>query len=143
DRNQNGIPDVIEAMAARGAAPPLPAGMPLAGGSFRSAPSLDLGHVPPPPRQPSARAKDIVFAYQGSQKVMLLIGAMFLAMGMLFAVIFCWGLPVDIAIALGGRPTTGTVTSTEVQRNVTVNGRHPSLIHFRYQVNGAWHEGSS
>src|SRR4051794_30416489 len=69
DRNGNGIPDVIEAMAAQGGAR---AAMALGGGSFRSAPSIDLGHVPPAPRTPSARARDLVFGYQGSQKVMLI-----------------------------------------------------------------------
>ncbi len=140
DANRNGIPDVIERMASAGTG----AGeLALGGGSFRAAPTADLAFVPPPPRRPSPQAKEIVYRYQGSQKVTLIIGVVFMLMGSLFGLIFCWGLPVDIALGLSGEATTGTVVATETQGSVKVNGRHPTLIHFRYQVKGAWQEGSS
>lgn len=140
DANHNGIPDVIERMAGAGAGA---GGFALAGSSYRSAPVADLAFVPPAPRQPSAQAREIVYRYQGGQKVILIIGLVFTLMGTVFGFVFLWGLPVDIAIGLSGKAATGTVVSTETQANVKVNNRHPTLIHFRYKVDGAWHEGSS
>lgn len=140
DRNQNGIPDVIEQMASRGAAM---GELALGGGSFRDRPAVDLAFVPPAPRNPSPLARDIVYGYQGSQKVKLILGVVFTLVGLVMSSIFLWGLPVDILIAASGRSATGTVVSTETQNNVKVNGRHPTLIHFRYSDGGAACEGSS
>src|SRR5260370_37010204 len=63
-----------------------------------------LDQVPPAPREPSPRARELIFRYQGSQRAMLLVGAIFAAVGGGFAVIFCWGPPGDLALAAGGAP---------------------------------------
>jgi hypothetical protein len=140
DRNQNGIPDVIERMAQGGAGA---APFPLAAAGFRDAPRVDLGSVPPAPRQPSQRARDLVYAYTGAQGVIRLLGGIFLAVGLLVSSIFCWALPIDIALAFTGEPSTGTVLRTEIQTSVEVNGAHPILIHYRYRVGSETFEGSS
>jgi hypothetical protein len=103
----------------------------------------DLARIPRAPRTPSARARDLVFRYHGSQGIILLIGVIFLVAGVVPSAIFCWGLPVDLAIAVAGVPGSGTVVGTELQSNVRVNGRHPTLVHFRYLVDGATYEGTS
>lgn len=140
DRDGNGIPDVIDQMA-RG--PSLGAALPLGAAGFRAGPGVDLGAVPPAPRVPSARARELVYAYTGSQGVLRLLGGIFLLVGLLVSGIFCWGLPIDLALAVAGEPGTGTVLRTEIQTNVEVNGAHPILVHYRYRVGSANYEGSS
>ena len=70
-------------------------------------PGLSLDAVPPAPREPSPRARELIFRYQGSQKVLLLVGAIFLAIGVLLSVPMNWGLPSDLALSVGGRPSRG------------------------------------
>lgn len=140
DRNQNGIPDVIERMAQGGAAP---AAFPLGAAGFRQAPRVDLGSVPPAPREPSPRARALVYAYSGAQGVVRLLGGIFLLVGLVVSSIFCWALPIDIALAFTGVSATGTVLRTEIQTNVTVNNVHPILIHYRYRAGSETFEGSS
>jgi hypothetical protein len=97
-------------------------------------------NVPPVPREPSERARQLIFRYQGSQLVLLLVGVGFLAIGGVLATVFGWRLPEDVAISLGGHASTARVVDTEVEDNVTINGRHPMLIRFRYDVDGRQHE---
>ncbi len=148
DRDGNGIPDVIDQMARASAAAKageggLLAHLPLTAGDYREAPKPDLSHIPPPPRQPSQRARDLVFAYTGSQSVLRIIGGAFLALGSVFAVIFCAGLPVDIALAFAGQRATGTVTGTHVQTNVEINGQNPILIEYTYRFENVAYQGES
>lgn len=100
-------------------------------------------YVPTSPREPSERARELIFRYQGSQFVVLLAGVMSLAIGGALAAVFDWHLPEDVAISLSGHASTGRVVDTEVEQNVTINGRHPMLIQFRYDVDGREHMGSS
>ena len=100
-------------------------------------------YVPPTPREPSERARQLLFRYQGSQFVILLVGVGFLGIGGVLAAVFDWRLPEDIAISLSGHAATGRVADTELEENMTINGRHPMLIDFRYDVDGRQHEGSS
>ena len=132
DRNHNGIPDVFEGGPGAMAHPHLSPG-----------PRLDLSQVPPAPRQPSPRARDLVFAYQGSQGVRRTIGLIFFLMGSVMGVIFNWGVPGDLAIALFGATAKGTVTGTEILTSVSVNKRHPQITHFTFKYEGATYEGSS
>lgn len=108
-------------------------------GSYRQA----YDRAPPPPRRPTESARRLIFAYTGSQAVKRFVGIAFVGMGLLFSVIFCWGLPVDVAISIAGKRAEGTVVKAELQRNVEVNDRHPTLITFRYRIGSAWHEGAS
>ena len=100
-------------------------------------------YVPPSPREPSERARQLIFRYQGSQFVVLLVGLGFLGIGGVLTAVFDWRLPEDVAISLGGHASTGRVVDTELEENVTINGRHPMLIQFRYDVDGREHLGSS
>ncbi len=92
-----------------------------------------LAAVPPPPREPSPRAKQLIYAYTGSQFAGLLTGLIFLLIGGVLSTVFCWGLPGELAITLAGRRATGTIERTELQRNVTINGRHPTAIAFTFE----------
>src|SRR5438128_1675840 len=106
-------------------------------------PGLSLDAVPPAPREPSPRARELIFRYQGSQKVLLLVGAIFLAIGVLLSVPMNWGLPSDLALSVGGRPMRARVISRELNRSVTINGRHPTEIRFAYTVDGQRFTGRS
>lgn len=117
-----------------------PAGAP---GDWRGPYRQAFERVPRPPRAPTPLARDLIFAYQGGQAVLRLIGAAFVAMGLLFSTIFCWGLPVDVALSLGGSRVQGTVLSSELNRHVTINDHHPTRISFRYEIDGQAHEGDS
>jgi hypothetical protein len=99
--------------------------------------------VPQPPRTPSARARRLIFAYQGGPKVILLVGTTFLAIGSLFAVIFAGQIPSDLAIALSGREASGRVVSAELDLSTRVNGRHPTRVLFTYDFDGREHEAES
>jgi hypothetical protein len=99
--------------------------------------------VPPAPRNPSERARQLLFKYQGSQFVILLVGVGFLGIGGVLTAVFDWRLPEDVALSLGGHASTGRVVATEVEQNVTINDRHPMLIEFRYDVDGREHVATS
>jgi hypothetical protein len=64
----------------------------FAGGDALAAEAKLLAEVPLAPRTPSKRAREIIFRYQGSQKVMLLLGGIFLVVGVIMTTVFCWGL---------------------------------------------------
>lgn len=98
---------------------------------------------PPPPRTPSARARRLIFAYQGSQKVLLIIGLAFLAMGLPMALLFTWGVPVDLLLAFDHRVVTGRLLGAELDYSTTINDRHPLVIRFAYVVDGHSLEGRS
>ncbi len=95
-----------------------------------------LARVPRPPRIPSERARELVFRYHGSQKVLLIVGSIFLAVGSVTSVVFCWGLPADVALSIAGREVTGIVTDTRIQENIYINGRHPTLVRYRFSLEG-------
>src|SRR5262245_22492439 len=83
DRNQNGIPDIFE---------------PVAPEVARPGPRVSLDAIPPAPREPSPRARKLVFGYQGAQGARLLIGLIFTGIGLLITTVFGWGMPTDLGI---------------------------------------------
>ena len=103
--------------------------------------SLDC--IPPAPREPSPRARELIFRYQGAQKAFLIVGIAFTAAGIAFAIPFNWGVPSDLAIAAGPLARHGQVLSAQVDRSVKINGRNPTLIRFAYTVDGRRYEGES
>ena len=105
--------------------------------------SPSTASVPPAPRNPSERARELIFRYQGSQLVLLLAGLLSLAVGGVLTAVFDWRLPEDVAISLGGRASTGRVIDTEVEEHITINDRHPTRIWFHYDVDGRERSGSS
>jgi hypothetical protein len=85
----------------------------------------------------------LIFGYRGSQGVRAIIGSAFLVVGLIVATIFCWGLPMDAAIALGSRQAQGTILSADTNLNVKANGRRPTKVRFEYEAGGSRWEGES
>lgn len=101
-----------------------------------------IDEVPPAPRRPSPRARRLVLGYSGGQGIVLTAGMIILAVGSLLSVIFAWGLPVDVAIALSPAETTGTVLEARMNWNATFDGVHPTTVRYEYEVDGAkWRGG--
>lgn len=104
--------------------------------------SFALATIPAAPRTPSKRARALIFAYTGSQKVLALGGLMFFLIGSVLTLPFCWGLPVDLAIAVAHRHVPGVVVTAEINRSASVNRQHPTEITFSYEVDGQPFTGS-
>jgi hypothetical protein len=97
---------------------------------------LALSSIPPSPRPPSPRARRLIFRYQGKQLVMLILGVVFLLFGSIFPVVFGWGLPVDLAIAVSGTTVQGKGLDARVNHSVRINRAHPTLVRFSYELEG-------
>jgi hypothetical protein len=102
-----------------------------------------LNEVPPAPRTPSPEARSLIFGYSGSQGVMFFVGIGLLAIGLIISTVFCWGLPVDVAIAMSQRDTTGTILSASPNSSVRTGGRRATSVHFQYEAGGSQWEGES
>ena len=101
-------------------------------------------NVPPAPRTPSARAKKLIYAYAGKQLALLLVGGIFLLVGVPLTAVFCRDLPGELMLTLGHEMGIGRVTRTELQQHVKINNRHPTLIAYDYEVGGkTYHSDSS
>ena len=99
---------------------------------------MDLADVPSAPRTPSPRAKDLVFRYQGTHFVLLLMGMIFTLVGSIMSLVFCWGLPADLCLGVGASRTVGArILETDTNRSVTINGVRPTRITFAYRAEGA------
>lgn len=99
--------------------------------------------APPPPRTPSPRARALVFAYQGRQKVLLLIGVVFLLTGVPVGGLLGWASFVDVALDARGVPCEAEVLSAELRRDVRLHRRNPTELRFRCAVEGETLESSS
>lgn len=99
--------------------------------------------VPAPPRTPSARARQLVFAYQGVQRMLRFVGLVFLVAGMIPAVLFGGGSVVDVALDVGGEPCRAQVSGAEVLHNIRINHRSPTELRFVCTVGGATIESAS
>jgi hypothetical protein len=102
-----------------------------------------LDVIPSAPRQPGPRARKLIFAYAGAQKVLLIVGVAFLLIGLVMTIPLNWGLPVDFAITFASKRVDATVRGTKENHSVTVNGEHPTIISYEYQIGGAPFRGSS
>lgn len=98
---------------------------------------------PPPPRAPSPRAREIIFAYQGSQRIRLTIGLAFIVVGLIVGLSFGSSAFVDIALDVSAVPCQAEILSSELLRNVRINKKSPTEIRFRCTVNGQTVESSS
>lgn len=106
---------------------------PLVNGAELQVPRID--EVPPAPRR-------LALGYAGRRGIVLGVGMGFLAIGLLLSVLFAWGLPVDVAIALSPGETTGTVLDARVNRRAKFDGVHPSTVRYEYEVDGVrWRVG--
>lgn len=100
-----------------------------------------LPSVPPPPREPSARARGLIHAYTGSQSVKRLLGGIFTLLGVVLFVALGNGLVVDIVIAAAGTNEQGKILDVRTISNVEVNNVNPRAIRFEYGK--ARHRGES
>lgn len=137
----------------------------LAPGDWRRQPS-DL--APPPPREPSARTIQLVHAYAGSQRVTLILGVIFLVVGLplslilsravgvgLFGYFFLLFPLVGLALTVTvvrenqreihahrmGVPAMATVVFRGLDMSTSVNDRHPFMIRWELEVAGQKYEG--
>lgn len=91
---------------------------------------MSIAYVPPAPRELSRAARRRIFVRERLDSYWA--GGIFVIAGFLFMIPFCWGLPVDIAIAIAGREARGSFVSYGSRSNVTINGEHPSTVRFQY-----------
>jgi hypothetical protein len=112
-----------------------------AAAAANAGPSLE--DVPPAPRTPSERARLLLFNFGAAAVAPLIIGGVFILLGALFSSIFAADLPGDVALAVAGAKAHGNVVSREVDSSMRINGVHPTIITFRYDVAGASHESTS
>lgn len=92
--------------------------------------------MPPPPREPSPRARKLIFRYQGTQFVKLLVGAIFSVVGVPFVLAFGWGVPSDVLVSVGGAQGRGQVVALHEDLSSEINGVHPVVVRFDYEVGG-------
>ncbi len=100
-----------------------------------------IEEVPPAPRKPSPLARQLVFAYAGSQGIMRIVGLGFLVVGVVLTTVMGWGLPVDLAIAVTGTRTTGKVLSARLDPSTRIMGQHPARVQYEYDVGGVTMRG--
>jgi hypothetical protein len=108
-------------------------------GGYRDAHEL----APRAPRTPTPFARDLIYAYQGTQSALRTIGGIFLLIGLPVTFFLGGGLPTDFALAATGQPTTATVLATRIVHNVEVNDRHPVEIKYQYDYSEERYEGAS
>jgi hypothetical protein len=102
----------------------------------------NLAEVPAAPRTPSPRARKLIFRYTGRQAIFLLVGLIFSVVGIVLSVVFMWGLPSDIAIALAKREVPGQILRAG-RTSYTVNGESPTSVCYSYEFGGRRYEASS
>lgn len=84
----------------------------------------------------------MIFRYQGTQKIMLIIGIVFTLVGVPITALFGLATMGDVLISTSGKKTTGAVSDWRTMSNVKVNGRHPTEISFTYDVDGQKRSGT-
>lgn len=99
--------------------------------------------APPPPREPTPVACDLIFRYAGKQKLELWVGVIFTLVGAPLSLVFGWGLPGDLALRLFGAPTTAIVRGAHVDESVEINGVNPTVVAFYREEGGLTLEGRS
>lgn len=105
--------------------------------------ALVLSLVPSAPRTPSPAAREAIFKYQGGQRALLFIGIIFALAGSGAGWVFAGDAFLDLYLAVAGTPAQGTVVSSELARDVRINGRHPTRITFSYRAHDGERLGTS
>jgi hypothetical protein len=101
-----------------------------------------LSGIPRAPRQPSRRARKLIFRYTGTQKAILIIGLGFSLFGVALMIPLLWGMPSDFVIACGKREVTGQVLRVG-EASYAVNDVTPARIHYSYEIEGQRRESYS
>lgn len=105
---------------------------------------MDLPAVPPSPRSPSPRARQLLFSFQVVETVLFWVGSTFLVVGSLVAALLCQHLPTDLLLSLGSTTTVkGRVLSERIDPYNRIHFVHPTIFTFSYKVDGAVYESSS
>ncbi|AKT40402.1 DUF3592 domain-containing protein [Chondromyces crocatus] len=108
-------------------------------GAYRTA----HDRVPRPPRIPTPLAHAVLLSAHGARGASLWVGGAFLVIGTVMSTVFCWRLPMDVALDVSGVRVQGTVVRTEVNHSVSINHRNPTEITFSYRVGRSTYEATS
>jgi hypothetical protein len=84
-----------------------------------------------------------VLAYQGRQRILLIIGVIFVVTGLPIGLAFSSPALIDVALDLTGERCEAEVLAAELQSNVRINHRHPTEIRFRCTAGGVGYESTS
>jgi hypothetical protein len=103
----------------------------------------DIARVPKAPRVVTPGARGLVVGLGPAGVLMILIGAIFSAIGSTMVYALCATLPGDLALAVASQTTDGTITSVSTVSNVSVNHVHPRAFAFDYRVDGAEYHATS
>lgn len=106
-------------------------------------PPLGPAPAPPAPRTPSARARRLLFAYPPAQSIFGAFGLVSLVLAFLVYQVFASGVPADVALALFGSKTSGTVAGHVLDTRMSVDNVHPTRFDFTYGVRGKTFSGRS
>ncbi len=128
---------------------------PNCGGNLPLPPGADRGPAPPPAPRHIPRK----FEYKLKFGIMFWFGLLFLVMGLSMA-LFTLGFSLLFALAGGfilrsswntatgriaalkfGQAGEGEITYVGYDQTTTVNGRHPFLVKYRWEVNGRYRDG--
>lgn len=99
--------------------------------------------APPPPREPTPVARDLIFRYAGKQRLELVVGIVFTLVGAPLSLVFGWGLPGELALRVRGAPTSAIVRGAHVDESVEINGVNPTVVAFYREEGGLTLEGRS
>jgi hypothetical protein len=92
--------------------------------------SSTLPTVPPPPREPTARTRGLIYAYTGRQLVFRVLGSVFVVIGLVLFAAIGHRLVYDVLLDVNGVPGKAKVTSIKADPSTQVNGVHPRIISF-------------
>jgi hypothetical protein len=84
----------------------------------------------------------MIFRYTGTQWVLRLVGAIFVAIGIPIIIPFVWGLPSDIAIALDKREVPGRLLRV-ARATYTINNENPTRVFYSYEFGGKLYQADS
>ena len=99
--------------------------------------------IPEAPREPSARARELIFRYQGAQLVFLILGLAFSAAGIIVTLAVAGPSFGDVALAVSKQMADGRVTGSHIDYHTRINGQHPTRIAFSFTADGVEHSGDS
>lgn len=92
--------------------------------------------VPKPPRKPTPLARELIYAYQGSQRVLRIIGLVLIGIIIPFVWSLVGGLPTDIVLSLTSNQAIGKVTGHHIVKYVKINDEHPLAVAYEYEISG-------
>ena len=102
-----------------------------------------LAAVPPAPRTPSRRARELQYGFEPGGFVNALMGCVFLISGSFFTYVLCSPMPADFALAVASSVTEGSVVASRIDKQTSVNRRNPTLVTVAYRVADAPYETTS